>query len=385
MKRLYVALFILVLTLSGCTDNNDSSFIENHSKASDVNIDINDSISGNQRLEETSSVSEEIFLENSTTGKPDEDSKNSTNEGNSTNAESSVGERKEESIDDSSKIPDPPEGTIVYDFPGEEVYYREGYIFDYERGKAEFEKYYKLVDDYWEELPMIEYEQTISVPHLRSEELTLSLWMVLDGDKLIRAKDRNGAPWKLKPHDGKSWLFDVWDYYYLLWDEETQQFVDVFKDIELSMDEGGYALCDIAEDMSSALFRGKHTDTEYVAKIYADLVTNTTYDLEELAGEEIQVGLLTKNGAICVSGLYEQDPYRKPGLYTTEYDETSVRKITIDGHEFLFWHLGGKGRVQFQREDRLNYYTQLYTFVVQIGDYKNSQAIDLSIIPENSN
>ena len=361
MKRICVMLLSLGLILSGCVVQ-DTARTDNS---------IEDDISENDASENDSSR----IVKESAASEPVEDKREAVAEDNSDGP-------VEDTADEMAAIPDPPEGTIVYDFPGEEVYYREGYFFDYEGGEAEFEKYYKLVDDHWEELPMSEYEQTISIPNLSTEDINLSLWMVLDGDKLIRAKDRNRAPWKLKPRDGKSWLFDVWDYYYLLWDEETQQFVDVFKDIELSMDEGGYALCDIADDMRSALFRGKHTDTEYVAKIYADLVTNTTYDLEELAGVEIQVGLLTKNGAICVSGLNETDPYRKPGLYTTEYDETSVRKITIDGHEFLFWHLGGKGRVQFQREDRLNYYTQLYTFVVQIGNYKNSQVIDLSVIPE---
>ena len=395
MKRMYVKLLILILALSGCIDHDNSTFLENHSKSSEADTDA--TASESSRLEEACSQAKDKIFESSIAGKLYEDNKNSTNEGNSTNAESSVGERKEESIDDSSKIPDPPEGTIVYDIPGEEVYYRKGFIFNFEGSKEEFEKYYKLVNDHWEELPMSVYEQTISIPHLSSEDISISLFIVVDGNRLIRAKllnDEDGWFWKMHPCYGESWLYLNDFSYYILWDEETQQFVDVFKDLDLSMNERGYDLLTYTPDMTKVLFRGYDSGKELVPRYYADLTTNKVYDLEEIAGETLPVVMLMDKGVIAVSGI----SINKTNSNQQNYDvhksysrETTFRKYEIDGNMFLFWQIGTRvhpdsanrdGSVRFDRQ-MSPYEEYNYSTVVHASWYPDSLDIDLSVLPED--
>lgn len=245
--------------------------------------------------------------------------------------------------------------------------------------KVEFEKYYKLVNDHWEELPMSDYEQTISVPHLAEQEIRLSCWIVLDGNKLIRAKNRDNAwRWVLDPLLGGSWLRLNDFRYCILWDEDTQQFIDVFKNIDLSMNERGYDLWAHTADMTKALFQG-YSNEKLVPRYYADLTTNTVYDLETIGGESPQVVMLSGEDVIVISGLEEKEYLSKKefAVYHSYYKDTSVQEIEMgEGHVLRLWHIGVESiRVYYQEDPDSR---RSFSPLIAAG----AEMIDLSVMPD---
>ena len=379
MKRLIMGLLILIFVLIGCTDHPDNFSDDNKEGEADISKSV--SISDDDSINESSVCPEEIDDEESVS--TDSYAANSTKE-----------------KEDISPIPDPPEGSMIYEFPGEDIYCQKGVIIECEGHLEEIEEYYKLVDGHWEGLPLIQYEQTISIPHLSSDDIELSLWMALDDKKLIRAKEVNykaqedGLWWRQKIQSKGSWLYLNDFSYYIWWDEETQQFVDVFKDLDLSMNERGYDLLTYTPDMTKVLFRGYDSGKELVPRYYADLTTNKVYDLEEIAGETLPVVMLMDKGVIAVSGI----SINKTNSNQQNYDvhksysrETTFRKYEIDGNIFLFWQIGTRvhpdsanrdGSVRFDRQ-MSPYEEYNYSTVVHASWYPDSLDIDLSVLPED--